>query len=109
MKYCTVVVIILLMLLSCRTLDVFARKSALKSSDPNICLYCEGTGKRKCKACDGTGIGRMCTMCHGDGRVWTGYSWRKCYVCKGKGYQKCKVCDGKGWIKCKYCNGKGHK
>ncbi|AWI80911.1 molecular chaperone DnaJ [Parazoarcus communis] len=57
-----------------------------------------------CEACDGSGVvelshSRLCTGCHGSGRIRSGSGLVACADCDGRGYSKratCTECDGSG-------------
>jgi len=59
-----------------------------------------------CEACDGCGTielahGRLCTSCHGSGRIRSGSGLAACTDCDGRGYSKraiCGECDGSGKV-----------
>jgi cytochrome c5 len=61
------------------------------------CAYCKGRG-------DETGYGRICSVCHGRGRVTIPYdNPARCEYCKGTGDETgygrvCHVCGGIGVV-----------
>ena len=68
------------------------------------CLYCKGSGRQKCGACNGSGI---CPTCHGKRRFYvSGYgagagSYVYCTGCGGSGI--CWKCQGARTEDCLFC------
>jgi hypothetical protein len=71
------------------------------------CPACDGSGRKNCSACNGTGA---CAACRGLGRTGD------CQICSGQGryLNPCKVCGGgkkcldcDGTTLCKTCKGRG--
>lgn len=108
MKKISVVLLLLLLLDSCKSFDTSPYRCNVCYGNRGVCTVCHDTGKVKCNSNCVQGYIRTCYKCNRGTEVFLENDvkkTRKCTHCKGNFQRKCPRCDFSGMKVCPQCRG----
>lgn len=101
------IIIILVIIVIVAVWDEKSKDSSVGSNEihftGNMCTYCQGSGKVKCRS--GLCASGICELCNGTGRN-TRYPNVDCSLCKNGRHS---ICNGTGLVDCAPCRGTGKR